>query len=254
MHDSWARHYDFVYDECFGPAFWRLTKDTLALIGDVQPAPARVLDLGAGTGRVTVPLSLLGYDVTAVEHSPAMAAVLAERAAAQGARVDLHRRDLRGFVPQPSGAGSGAAFDLALATFTVLNYLVADEDLAALARVVTAHLRTGGHFVFDLAGRRLFAPAVFESERLHREIDVRELAPSLFRHRDTACGTVNGERFSYDEVFTFRYWRDDEVLARLAAAGLVLEREVTDRLRASGSRWFVLRREQVRDPGPQPLG
>jgi SAM-dependent methyltransferase len=242
VHDSWARHYDFVYDECFGGAFWRLTADTLDAIRGVQPPPARVLDLGAGTGRLAIPLALLGYDVTAIEGSPAMAAVLASKALDVGARLTLRQCRFEALAAPSAEAPPADAWDLALAVFTVLNYVLADDELAALARAIASRLRPDGHFVFDIAERRLFASALFESPDLHREVAVRQLAPALFAHRDTAVGIRAGERFHYDETFTFRYWREEEVLAVFAAAGLDLHATLTDRLAASGSRWFVLRR------------
>jgi SAM-dependent methyltransferase len=244
VHDNWARYYDFVYDECFGTSFWRLTAETLALVGEVQPSPARVLDLGAGTGRIAIPLALLGYDITAVEWSAGMSQVLADRAARVGAAIDLRRGDLRALdrVLGSPGNGGGASFDLGVAIFTVLNYLVDEADIAALAGSLAARVRPGGHVIFDLAARRLFASALFESERLHREIDVRPLGANVFSYRDTGCGVFEGQRFEYEETFTFRFWRDDEVLPIFAASGLSVASEATARLRESGSRWFVLAR------------
>jgi SAM-dependent methyltransferase len=259
MHDSWARYYDFVYDECFGPAFWRLTAETLALISDVQAAPARVLDLGAGTGRLALPLALLGYDVTAVERSPAMADILGRRAADLGVGVDLRRADFRALATVLPHGGERAAgpYDLAVAIFTVLNYLVSDADLARLAHGLAQSVRPGGHFIFDVAARRLFASALFESANLHREVEVHEVSPRVFSYRDAASGTLDGQRFHYDEVFTFRYWRDADVLGPLEEAGFILEAEMTGRLRESGSRWFVVRRvaqgAAVRAGGPGPI-
>jgi hypothetical protein len=174
-----------------------------------------------------------------------MADVLARRATEAGVRIDLRRSDLRQvslWPPDHDDRRDVAPFDLALAIFTVLNYVTSEHDVSHLARQLAAVLRPGAHVVFDIAARRLFAPALFESPRLHREIDVRELAPDLFSYRDTGCGTLDGSRFSYDETFMFRHWREHEVLPRFASAGLALETEVTHRLRESGSRWFVLRR------------
>jgi SAM-dependent methyltransferase len=216
------------------------------VVGEVRPAPARVLDLGAGTGRLASPLALLGYHVTAVERSRGMADVLARRAAKHGVQIDLQRRDfLR--LGEPCGPDAVlmdrplGSFDLAIAIFTVLNYITSDDDLLLFARDVA--VEPGGSFVFDIAQRRLFASALFESACLHREIEVHELAPAIFSYRDAGCGTSEGQRFDYDEVFTMRCWRDDEVLPRFAKAGLVFSKEVTGRLGESGSRWFVLRRE-----------
>jgi SAM-dependent methyltransferase len=246
MHDGWARHYDFIFDECFGEAFCRLTAETLAIITALRPAPGRVLDLGAGTGRIAIPLALLGYHVTAVEHSAGMADVLTERARDVGVSLDVRRESFLDFdrdgVPDGARAQDPDRYDLALAIFTVLNYVVSEEDVSRLARNVAQRLAPGGRFVFDVARRHLFASAIFESERLHREIDVRQVGPSTFTYRDAGCGRANGATFQYDEVFTMRYWRSEELLPCFAAAGLDLEAEVTDRVVESGSRWFVLTR------------
>lgn len=244
MHDSWAHYYDFVYDECFGSAFWRLTAETLSVIAEHQPSPARVLDLGAGTGRLAVPLALLGYEVTAVEHSTGMADAMERRVAELGAVLDLRRQDVRAVhaADASDGPTPRVPYDIAIAIFTVLNYLVTEDDIHQLGAAVGSSLRRDGRFVFDLAARRLFAPATFESRRFQRRVDVRPLSPVTFEYRDSGCGVMNGQRFRYDEVFTLRYWRDEEVLPILAEHGLTFEADVTDRLRESGSRWFVLRR------------
>lgn len=46
----------------------------------LPPAPARVLDIGAGTGFLSLPAARLGHDVTAVDLSSAMLLRLAEKA------------------------------------------------------------------------------------------------------------------------------------------------------------------------------
>ncbi|HVR32953.1 MAG TPA: class I SAM-dependent methyltransferase [Acidimicrobiia bacterium] len=54
---------------------------TLDLVTDLAGAGGTVLDIGAGTGRASLPLAASGHRVTAVERSPAMAAALREEAA-----------------------------------------------------------------------------------------------------------------------------------------------------------------------------
>lgn len=60
-----------------------------ALARLLPPAPARVLDCGAGTGFVSLLAARLGHKVTALDVSPQMLAALQAKAAAQGLAVDV---------------------------------------------------------------------------------------------------------------------------------------------------------------------
>ena len=51
------------------------------------PPGGSLLDVGAGTGRASLPIAVRGYSLTAVERNPEMAAVLRAEAAVAGAQV-----------------------------------------------------------------------------------------------------------------------------------------------------------------------
>lgn len=53
----------------------------------LPPAPARVLDVGAGTGALSVAAAQLGHTVTAVDLAPAMLERLRTNAAAKGLQI-----------------------------------------------------------------------------------------------------------------------------------------------------------------------
>lgn len=53
----------------------------------LPPAPASILDVGCGTGSLTVLLAELGYEVTALDLSPAMVAHAEAKTRAAGQRV-----------------------------------------------------------------------------------------------------------------------------------------------------------------------
>src|SRR6266536_1204457 len=59
-----------------------------ALARLLPPAPARVLDAGAGTGFLSLGAARLGYQVTAVDLSPGMLARLRESAEREGLSIE----------------------------------------------------------------------------------------------------------------------------------------------------------------------
>jgi 2-polyprenyl-3-methyl-5-hydroxy-6-metoxy-1,4-benzoquinol methylase len=56
-------------------------------------APARVADLGSGTGSLSVLLASQGYEVTAVDLSPGMIAAAQHKAATAGVEIDFRLGD-----------------------------------------------------------------------------------------------------------------------------------------------------------------
>ena len=77
-HDNWARYYDFVCQQSFGNAYTILCDDTeeicrqLIAQSPMENGIAYILDIGAGTGRIAIPLLRQGHHVTAVEPSEFM--------------------------------------------------------------------------------------------------------------------------------------------------------------------------------------
>jgi SAM-dependent methyltransferase len=142
-HYADAELYDFEYRRRRADVtFYReLAKRHLGTSG-------RVLELGAGSGRVTIPLARDGHSIVALDRSEPMLAKLRARVAALPAavapRITAARADLRGFRV------AGPAFPLAIAAFNVLEHLYTRGELEACLRTVAAHLAPGGAFAFDV--------------------------------------------------------------------------------------------------------
>jgi SAM-dependent methyltransferase len=98
-------------------------------------AQARVLDVGAGTGRVALDLARAGFAVTALDREPARLDALAERAAAAGLSVDTVLADAQAF---DLGA---ARFELVAVPMQTIQLL---PDRPAFLRAARRHLATGG--------------------------------------------------------------------------------------------------------------
>ena len=110
------------------------------------PPPARVLDLGCGAGRTTIPLAALGYDATGIDLSPALIAEGRRRAPRLDLRVmDASRLDF------PDGT-----FDAALFSHNGIDCIYPVAMRERCLREVRRVLRPGAPFVMSsnsLVGR-----------------------------------------------------------------------------------------------------
>ena len=105
----------------------------------------RVLELGAGSGRVTVPLARDGIHVVALDQSRPMLDRLRSKQLPPSVarRITTVEADLCTF-------DLGAKFPLAIAAFNVLEHLYTRGEVDACLRRVAAHLEPGGRFAFDV--------------------------------------------------------------------------------------------------------
>ena len=137
------------------------------VLESIVPPPARVLEIGCGTGQATVPLAERGYSVVALEPAPRMAR-LARRKLARWTGSAVVTVRLEDWPAERS------AFDLAVAA-TSFHWL--DPD-AAFAKVAGALRPAGWAAVFwnRSVRDRAHGPFVTELARLYRQ-----LAPELAR-------------------------------------------------------------------------
>jgi SAM-dependent methyltransferase len=103
-----------------------------------------VLELGAGTGRVSLPLAQGGIDLIGVDRSAAMLARAVRAARAAHRTLKLLRGDIR-MLPFPDGV-----FSAVLAPYGVLQSLIRPRDLDEALTSVARVIRSGGTFGVDL--------------------------------------------------------------------------------------------------------
>jgi len=123
-YDPLADLYDLEYGHDDDLPFW------LAL-AERESGP--VVEWGAGTGRLALPLANAGHIVTAVEESSAMV----ERGRGKGGEVEWVRGDMR-------SAGLGRRYGLAICAFNSFLCLSSIDDALAFLRNAKDHLAPGG--------------------------------------------------------------------------------------------------------------
>ena len=113
------------------------------------PAGARILDLGCGTGSDAAYLAGKGYQVTAIDWSPAMVAEARRRVSAAGVADRVNVQHV-GIHEMDRIVGSDAPFDAAYSNFGPLNCVA---DLPAAAERIAHRLKPGGVLVASVIGR-----------------------------------------------------------------------------------------------------
>jgi len=137
-------------DPHFDLAFWRGLVE--------RRRPRRMLELGCGTGRLTLGLAaaataadpafeLVGLDLSEPFLAHARAALAAQPEPVRSA-VRLEHGDMRAF-------SLGERFDLVAVPFNSLAYLHTRADQLACLAAARAHLATGGAVAFDVLAPRL---------------------------------------------------------------------------------------------------
>ncbi len=103
-----------------------------------------ILDLGAGTGRVSLDLARAGHTVVALDVDAALLAALAARAAAAGLVVETVQADARDFA-------LARDFTLVLAPMQTVQLLGGPAGRAAMLRSAARRLRPNGVIACALA-------------------------------------------------------------------------------------------------------
>jgi len=112
------------------------------------PSPARLLDLGCGTGRLAIPAASEGRWVVAVDLSPRMLEVLGEKARETNVTVRRLAANIVELDCFPD-----ASFDQAACLFSTLGLVDGGENRRRVLRHVQRLLRPDGTFVLHVHNR-----------------------------------------------------------------------------------------------------
>ena len=206
-YDSIARLYE--------PWSRSVTEDVAFYVEEASKAEPPVVELGVGTGRITVPIAAAGIQVIGVDSSPGMLEVCREQLEVAGVSdlVDLRLGDLR----DPPVEGR---FELVVCPFR--TYLHLHDDAERLAALRAAHdlLVDGGRLVFDV-----FAPGEDDIAETHGRWLERE--PGIFERADwdqtTRMLTLSVRGPESETTMALAWLSADEWRALIEQAGFKVE-------------------------------
>ena len=233
--DAYASFYDWENARTLGRRDLPFWKRTLAEVSGA------VLELGCGTGRLTMPLARAGIAITGIDRSETMLARAVSRARriARVRRPRLVRGDIR-TLPFRSGR-----FAAVMAPYGLFQSLIRESDLSAVLAESFRVLRRGGRLgidlVPDLPAWREYQERVSLRGRGPRggEVTLVESVRQDRRRRltifdETFIEKIGRRTERHTFSLTFRTLSLPEVVERVERAGFGVEQQLGS---YAGERW-----------------
>jgi len=153
MTDDWrggsAKFYDLAPD---------MPDDIPFYLERLPAGHPKVLELGCGTGRVSVPLALRSSYFLGIDSSAAMAARCEERLREAGIGESMASVQVAD-ITQLSGANE---YDFIVAPYRVMQNLETDEQVEGLLHSIYANLRVGGRAILNAFNPRFGADEIVQ--------------------------------------------------------------------------------------------
>ena len=140
IYEKFSRYYDIFYRS-------RNIVDDINFIEEIIGRylgfkASTILDIGCGTGDHAIELRKRGYKVVGIDISKEMIDIAKSKSREKNIDVEFIVGDVRDF-------DLGMKFDVAIALYSVMSYMIENKDLLQALRNIRNHLVSKGLFIFD---------------------------------------------------------------------------------------------------------
>lgn len=181
---------------------------------------ACVLDLGCGTGDMSILMAKKGASVIGLDNSPEMLALASHKAEKAHADVFYTCQDMTSF-------STGRTYDAVISTFDSLNYVTSKAGLARAFTSVSRELKDGGIFLFDMNSEYKFKEIYSDNSYVLEADGIFCAWQNFYDVKSKLCdfyinifAEENGVYKRFYEEQTERMFTLDEIKACLKKAGL----------------------------------
>lgn len=242
---SFAHVYDLFMDNIDYPAWCEYLT---SLLKEYGVEDGLLLELGCGTGSMTELLAEKGYDMIGVDLSADMLEEAMEKKIESGHDILYLLQDMRQFELYGTVKGIVSVCDS-------INYILEEEDLLQVFRLVNNYLDPGGMFIFDLNTpykyRNLLGEQTIAENReegsfiwenyFDEETDINEYGLTLFIQEE-------GDLYRKQEEFHYQRAYDlEKIISLLKKAGLefvtAYDAFTREQPKATSDRIYVIAKE-----------
>ncbi len=150
---SFAQVYDLFMDNV---PYEEWSKYVIALLKEEKIEDGLVLDLGCGTGKMTRLLAVAGYDMIGIDNSEDMLEIARECQYEKEDGILYLLQDMREFELYGTVRAVISICDS-------MNYILDEEDLLQVFKLVNNYLDPKGIFIFDMNTRYKYAEMLGET-------------------------------------------------------------------------------------------
>lgn len=180
-----------------------------------------VLDLGCGTGNLTLKLAEMGYDMIGADISPEMLMIASERAYDAEKSILYLMQDMRSFELYGTVSAVVCALD-------GINYLTEREDVVSCLKLVRNYLDPDGLFLFDVNSEYRFRQVLDGRDYFLEAEGVYMGWKSVFHKKSGICNffltlfseNEDGSYQKHEEIQTEKLWTDEELSEMIKESGL----------------------------------
>lgn len=219
-YSGFAKVYDLFMDNIPYGEWTEYVKELFAEEGITEGI---LLDLGCGTGSVTELLAKAGFDMIGIDNSEEMLEIAMEKREESGLDILYLLQDMREFELYGTVKGVVSICDS-------MNYILEDEDLMDVFRLVHNYLDNEGIFIFDMNTmykyEEILADNTFAEDReessfiwgnyYDEEDEINQYDLALFVKEE------DGRYRKYEETHLQRAYRQEDVEEMIRESGLEL--------------------------------
>ena len=191
---------------------------------ELSEIPAKlVLDLGCGTGSMTLELAARGYDMTGVDSSPEMLDIARLRAEKSGIQGDILWlcQDMREFELY-------GTVDVVVSCLDCINHITKPSEVKKCFSLVHNYLIPDGLFIFDINGKRKFEEIYADNSYVMEGEDSFCVWQNYYNRKSKLCDfyitlfkeNKNGTYDRYDEAELERMYTLASMKRMLGECGL----------------------------------